>query len=184
MGVALDLLAQEPVSERISILKDLNVARTSLIKERTRLKSRAHTITLALLKRQSKARLRRVECQIEELDTEISAHVAQEAPKARNRNFLCSFPGLAPFSRQSGKWLGKSPTQGGRNPPRDALYRGLLPEGAGSYHKAHWRWRFMISSTVFLLIARSRAIQRYVRTSATAVVTFSASLSATGRWPG
>ncbi len=29
--------------------------------------------------------------------------------------------------------------------------RGLLPEGAGSYHKGIWRFRLMILRTVFLL---------------------------------
>lgn len=118
MGVALDLQAQEPVSESMSVLKDLHVARTSLIKERTRLKNRAKTMTFALLMRQSKARLAQVERQIKELDGEIATRIAQEAPKARNRDILCSIPGLAdlaPFSRQSGKWQGKSFIGGGRN---------------------------------------------------------------------
>lgn len=94
MGVALDLQAQEPVSKNIIILKQLHVARISLIKERTRLKNRAQTMTLAVLRRQSKARLTQVECQIEELDAEIATRIAQEAPKARNRDILRSIPGL------------------------------------------------------------------------------------------
>lgn len=155
MGVALDLHPQESVSENVNILKDLHVSRTSLIKERTRLKNRAHTMTLALLKRQSKARLAQVEQQIQELDGEIAARIVQEAPKARNRDILCSIPGLgvvtaaavltflpeigaldrkqvaslaglAPYSRQSGKWQGKSFIGGGRKPLRDALYMPAL----------------------------------------------------------
>jgi transposase len=155
MGVALDLQAQEPVSKNIIILKELHVARISLIKERTRLKNRAQTMTLAVLRRQSKARLTQVECQIEELDAEIATRIAQEAPKARNRDILRSIPGLgavtaaavltflpeigtldrkqlaslaglAPFSRQSGKWQGKSFIGGGRKPLRDALYMPAL----------------------------------------------------------
>jgi transposase len=155
MGVALDLQAQEPVSKNIIILKELHVARISLIKERTRLKNREQTMTLAVLRRQSKARLTQVECQIEELDAEIATRIAQEAPKARNRDILRSIPGLgavtaaavltflpeigtldrkqlaslaglAPFSRQSGKWQGKSFIGGGRKPLRDALYMPAL----------------------------------------------------------
>ena len=44
--------------------------------------------------------------------------------------------------------------------PLPSRPRGRIPDGAGSYHKVLCRCRFMISSTVFLLMARSRAIQR------------------------
>ena len=89
--------------------------------------------------------------QIKKLDGEIAARIAQQAPKVRNRDILCSIPGpgavtaavvltflpeigaldrkqvaslagLAPYSRQSGKWQGKSFFGGGRKPLRDALY--------------------------------------------------------------
>ena len=155
MGAALDLQAQRSVSETVSVLRDLHVARSSLIKEKTRLRNRALVQTLALLKRQTKARLALVERQIAGLDTEIAARIAQETPCARHRDILCSIPGLgpvtaaalltflpeigaldrkqvaslaglAPFTRQSGKWHGKSFIGGGRKPLRDALYMPAL----------------------------------------------------------
>jgi len=94
MGRALDLAPQAPVSKDTLILRDLHVARTALIKDRTRLRNRAQTQTMALLTRQTKARLAQVERQVAELDVEISARISKKKPSARHRDILCSIPGF------------------------------------------------------------------------------------------
>ena len=155
MGAALALEPDEPVSEKLNELRDLQVARTGLIKERTRLHNRGHVQTNPVLKRQTKARLTVVERQIPELDAEIARQIAEDQPTARKREILCSIPGLGPVtaaliltflpeigtldrkqagslaglvphSRESGQWKGKSFISGGRKPLRDALYMHAL----------------------------------------------------------
>ena len=155
MGAALALEPDAPVNEKLNELKDLQVARTGLIKERTRLHNRGHVQANPVLKRQTKARLTLVERQIAELDAEIARQIAEDQPTARKRQILCSVPGLgpiaaaliltflpeigtldrkqagslaglAPHSRESGQWKGKSFISGGRKPLRDALYMPAL----------------------------------------------------------
>jgi len=155
MGAALALEPDEPVSEKLHDLRDLQVARTALVKERTRLRNRGQVQTSAVLRRQTRARLALVERQIAELDDEIAQHIAGDRPTARKRELLCSIPGLGkvaaaailtflpeigtldrkqaaslaglvPHSRESGQWKGKSSISGGRKPLRDALYMPAL----------------------------------------------------------
>ena len=155
MGAALALEPDAPVNEKLNELRDLQVARTGLIKERTRLHNRGHVQANPVLKRQTKARLALVERQIAELDAEIARQIAEDQPTARKRQILCSVPGLgpiaaaliltflpeigtldrkqagslaglAPHSRESGQWKGKSFISGGRKPLRDALYMPAL----------------------------------------------------------
>ena len=63
-GFALELEPDIPVAKTTRILKDLQVARAALVKERTRLNNRAHVQTNAVLKRQTKARLTLLEKQL------------------------------------------------------------------------------------------------------------------------
>jgi transposase len=155
MGAALKPEPGAPQSENARVLKDLHVARTSLIKERTRLRNRAQTQDIPLLKRHTKARLTLVERQIADLDAEIAAQIAAQQSTARTCEILCSMPGvgavsaaaiqalmpeigtlerkqvaslagLAPITRQSGQWKGKSSIGSGRKPLRDALYMPAL----------------------------------------------------------
>lgn len=155
MGVALELEPDIPVAKATRILKDLQVARAALIKERTRLNNRAHVQTNAVLKRQTKARLALVEKQLSELDREIDALIQADRTTARRREIVQSIPGLGsvasaailtylpeigtldrrqvgslagvvPYNRDSGQWKGKSFISGGRKPLRDALYMPAL----------------------------------------------------------
>ena len=155
MGAAFDLAPQASHSRETRILRDLHVARTGLIKDRTRLRNRAQTQDIAVLKRQSKARLAQIERQIAELDAEIAMLIEAQQSTARSRDILCSMPGigtvtaaavltllpeigtldrkqvasltgLAPITRQSGQWQGKAFIGGGRKPLRDALYMPAL----------------------------------------------------------
>jgi transposase len=155
MGAAFDLAPQAPCSKNALFLRDLHVARAGLIKDRTRLRNRAQTHDIAVLKRQTRARLAQVERQIAELDAEIAALIEAQETTARSRDILCSMPGigavtaaamlillpeigtlerkqvaslagLAPITRQSGQWQGKAFIGGGRKPLRDALYMPAL----------------------------------------------------------
>lgn len=143
------------MSEKLHDLRDLQIARTALTKERTRLRNRGHVQTSTVLKRQTKARLALVERQIAELNDEIAKRIADDRSTARKRDILCSIPGLGPVvaaailaflpeigtlarkqagslaglvphSRESGQWKGKSFISGGRKPLRDALYMPAL----------------------------------------------------------
>ena len=155
MGAALKLEPDAPAAENLLVLKDLQVARTALVKERTRLRNRSHVQLNPILKRQSKVRLTLVERQLAELDAAIARHIASDKALERKREILCSIPGLGPIaaaliltflpeigtldrkqagslaglvphSRESGQWKGKSFISGGRKPLRDALYMPAL----------------------------------------------------------
>ncbi|MEM8691378.1 MAG: transposase [Pseudomonadota bacterium] len=47
-----------------------------------------------------------------------------KCPRLENcaKRAVASLAGVAPLTRQSGRWCGQSFVQGGRKPPRDALY--------------------------------------------------------------
>lgn len=155
MGAALGLEPDEPVSENLRDLRDLQTARVALIKERGRLRNRRLILTDTLLKRQSKTRLALVERQLAELDAEIAGRITEDKSTARKRDILGSIPGigpiaaaailtfmpeigtlgrkqagclagLVPHTRESGQWKGKAFISGGRKPLRDALYMPAL----------------------------------------------------------
>jgi transposase len=155
LGAALALEPDEPVSEKLLELRDLQIARTALVKERTRCRNRGQVQSNTVLKRQTRTRLALMERQIAELDGEIAKHIAEDPPTARKREILCSIPGLGPIavaliltflpeigaldrkqagslaglvphSRESGQWKGRSFIGGGRKPLRDALYMPAL----------------------------------------------------------
>ena len=92
MGRVPGLSPQAPRSEGTRILKDLHVARSGLIKGRTRLHNRAQTQDIAILWRQTKARILQVERQIAELNAEIANLVASQEVAARTLDILCSIP--------------------------------------------------------------------------------------------
>ena len=151
MGAAIDLEPDTPISKTTRVLKELQVARSSLVKERVRLKNQMQVQSNSVLKRLTKSRMVLLNKQIEELDHEISGLIAEDAPMQRKREILKSIPGLgsiasaailtycpevgslgrkqisslaglAPHSRESGQWKGKTFISGGRKPLRDALY--------------------------------------------------------------
>jgi transposase len=153
MGEALDLQPDSPVSEDHRDLKQLQVARTAMIKARTRLKNRLGTQTLPLLRGQAKAQLALLDRQLKAIDAEIkdrlsrdqaraldiltsipglgsvvAATILIECPEigAMDRKQAASLAGLAPMTRQSGQWRGKAFIQGGRKFLRDALYMPAL----------------------------------------------------------
>lgn len=155
MGSALELEPDTHLPEDIPDLKELQIARQALIKDQTRLKNRLQTQTLPLTRRQTKARLDQIARQLTQLDEEIETRLKACPKRAKAHRILLSIPGLgattaatiliempeigtltnkavaalaglAPMTRQSGKWRGKAFIQGGRKFLRDALYMPAL----------------------------------------------------------
>ncbi len=155
MGAALDLQPDPPLSEDMRELKELEVERLALVRDRTRLRTRLQTLTLAFALRQARARLSLIERQMKALTALIVARIARHEKTRRAHAILCSIPGLgsvsaatiliempelgtlghkgcaclaglAPMARQSGRWRGQTPIQGGRKPLRVALYMPAL----------------------------------------------------------
>jgi transposase len=135
----------------IDQLKELLSARRGLIKDRTAARNRAKIRTLPVLQNQCEDRLCQITAQIKAIDRACKAILAQSPTLKARYVILTSIPGigpvaafallaempelgmiearqaaslagLAPVARQSGQWQGKSFIQGGRKPPRDALY--------------------------------------------------------------
>ncbi len=155
MGIALELQPDVPAREDHHELKELQVARTALVKDRTRLLNRIKTQTLTLTKRRSKALLRQIEQSLKEIEAEIKTRLRATDEGTLAYDILCSIPGigeptaaailiecpeigtlgrkqiaslagLAPMTRQSGQWRGQAFIQGGRKFLRDALYMPAL----------------------------------------------------------
>lgn len=155
MGSAPDLAPDMPAGKNQHDLKELQIARMALIKERTRLLNRSKTQSPALLKRQSKARLEQIKRQLTEMEAALLDLTSQCPKRARSFDILCSIPGLGrvtavailiecpeigtltrkqiaslagltPMTRQSGQWRGTAFIQGGRKFLRDALYMPAL----------------------------------------------------------
>jgi transposase len=154
-GNALALEPDQPIDGKQFELKELFSSRGGLIKDRTRLTNRLHTQTLALVKRQTKARIDQITRQLKALQQDINTRLQDCPGRARANTILRSIPGigevaaatiliempeigtlqkkkaasltgLAPMTRQSGKWRGKATIQGGRKQLRDALYMPAL----------------------------------------------------------
>ena len=155
MGTALDLQPDRSVREDQHELKELQVARTALIKDRKRLLNRIKMQTLALTKRRSKVLLRQIDQSLKEIKAEIKTRLRATDQGGLAHDIRCSFPdiddptaaailiecreigvigrkqiaslaGLAPMTRQSGQWRGNAFIRGGRKFLRDALYMPAL----------------------------------------------------------
>lgn len=155
MGAILELVPQAPKAEYLNTLRELMTARRGLIKDRVTVRTRVQTTTQKLLKRHLKERLAQVEKHLEQIDQAILDLVTQDAELTARFDILISIPGiskvtafsmliempelgemsgkqaaclagLAPISRQSGKWQGKERIQGGRAFFRRAMYMPAL----------------------------------------------------------
>lgn len=155
MGAVLDLAPRPVQSEIMADLKVLLVARNALIKDRTAAKNRAKMLDIPLLKRQNAQRLDQINRQIKALDAELHARIQADPALSARFAILLSIPGvadvtayalliampelgeldpkqaaslagLAPVTRQSGKWAGKAFIRGGRANLRQALYMPAL----------------------------------------------------------
>ncbi len=154
-GALLEPIARPVRSEIQNQLAELVAARRSPMRDRTALLNRGQTLTLELLKRHARHRLRQIEAQVTSLDADIDAVIANDLLLTRRREILLSIPGLgsvtaqalladmpelgsleeaqaaslaglAPVTRQSGKWQGKNFIRGGRASLRQALYMPAL----------------------------------------------------------
>lgn len=155
MGAVLELEAKPVRDEQLFDLKELLVAREALVKDRVAAKNRAKRLTLSVLKRQNQQRLKQIDGQIDALDADIKARVQACPEMARRCEILVSIPGiglstafalliempelgtlepgqaaslsgLAPVTRQSGQWRGRSFIKAGRATVRTALYMPAL----------------------------------------------------------
>lgn len=154
-GQMLEPRIQQPNSEIMNELKALHVARNGLVKDRTAARNRSKMLTLDLLKRQNAQRLKHIDAQIEAIDQAIFERIEASEPLKQRFDILVSIPaistvsacalliempelgaldekaaaslaGLAPITRQSGTWKGKSFIGGGRAMLRQALYMPAL----------------------------------------------------------
>jgi transposase len=155
MGAMLGLEPRPASSKSLNDLKELQLAREALVKDRTAARNRAKNLTQALLKRQNNERLAQIERQLEAIDTTIIEAIGKDQDLKARLTILCSIPGiaaitaamlviempelghldpkqvaslagLAPVTRQSGKWKGKSFIHAGRARVRHALYMPAL----------------------------------------------------------
>jgi transposase len=139
------------VSETLNQMKELHAARTALVKDRTAALNRQKNLSITLLERQANERLRQIESQIAAIDAELTRLAGSdpdlkarlerlesipgigtttalalivEMPELGNLDSrqAASLAGLAPITRQSGQWKGKSFIGGGRAKLRQALY--------------------------------------------------------------
>ena len=136
-------------------LAELISARDGLVRDKIALQNQAKNLTLPLLKRQHKKRLDQIERHIEQVDAELATIIAADSQLARRHEIIssiagigtrtadqlvatmpelgaldpkqvASLAGLAPVTRQSGQWKGRSFIQGGRANVRRALYMPAL----------------------------------------------------------
>lgn len=136
-------------------LAELINARDGLVRDRTALKNRVRNLTITILKRHCQQRLDQIARHIEALDAEIARIIGADADLARRHEILtsidgvgtltanqliatmpelgalenkqaASLAGLAPVTRQSGQWKGKSFIRGGRANVRQSLYMPAL----------------------------------------------------------
>ena len=155
MGAALDLRLTEASSAARRALEELQVARDALVKDRTAALNRQKQVRHRLLKQQNKNRLAQLDRHLAAIDTEIGKRLAEDERLARRTEILTSIPGvsrvtaaglltqmpefggldakavaslagLAPVTRQSGAWQGRSFIHGGRAGARRLLYMPAL----------------------------------------------------------
>ena len=155
MGLALDLPARPAPDASLAELRELQLARAALIKDRTAARNRAKVLGLAVLKRQNAERLRQIERQLAAIEAEIESRIEADPELSRRFAILLSIPGiarvsaftlliempelgamdakqaaslagLAPVARQSGRWTGRAFIRGGRASLRQAMYMPAL----------------------------------------------------------
>ena len=153
---ALDALQTRPVvSQTISDMKELLVARRGLVKDRVAAANRNHVLRSLLLRRLADQRLRQVERQLAAIDAALRALCRADAELKARLDILVSIPaigeataltmliempelgtmdnkcvaslaGLAPIARDSGQHSGKRFIRAGRAHLRQALYMPAL----------------------------------------------------------
>lgn len=142
-------------SETLDQLAELVAARRALVKDRTATLNRQKTLRVPLLLRQASRRLIQIDAQINAIDETARALTKVDPDVDRRRVILesirgfgettaialladmpelgtldekqaAALAGLAPMTRQSGNWKGKSKVQGGRRQVRQTLFMPAL----------------------------------------------------------
>lgn len=155
MAMTLDPPVRAGTTPQQAKLAELISARDGLVRDKIALQNQAKNVTLPLLKRQHKHRLDQIERHLEQIDAELATAIAADATLARRHEIIssiagigtrtadqlvatmpelgaldpkqaASLAGLAPITRQSGQWKGRSFIQGGRANVRRALYMPAL----------------------------------------------------------
>ena len=132
-------------------LAELQLVRDSLVGDRTAITNRGKHLRTPVAKRLNKQRLKQIERQLKRIDAEIRKRLQAEEALERRAEILTSIPGisdvtaaglivhmpelgtltgaraaslagLAPVTRESGSWKGRSFIQGGRHHVRRLLY--------------------------------------------------------------
>jgi transposase len=163
MGAVLELDAKPVRSETMHEIRELHIARIALNKDRTACRNRLEAARNKVVLAQLRARLRQVDSQLEQIDAELARLIAEDPALARRQAILRSIPGigavtaiamivempelgtmegkeaaslagLAPITRESGKWKGRSKIGGGRRGVRNALY---MPALVAIRHNLH-----------------------------------------------
>ena len=146
-----DLRPTEARSEGQRELAELQQIRDALVRDRTATTNRGKNLRTPVGKRVTKQRLRQIERQLKVIDAEIRRRLGEEKALERRAEILTSIPGisditaaglivhipelgtltgpraaslagLAPVTRESGHWRGRSFIQGGRHRVRRLLY--------------------------------------------------------------
>ena len=174
MGAAMAVRRVEPRSQPQRDLDELATARDALVKDRTAALNREKHARHPLLRRQLKNRLAQIGRQIKALDDQIASTTAEDAGLSRRMEVLTSIAGVgrvvaaglladmpelgrvdgkaaaslvgvAPWTRESGQWKGRSFIRGGRARPRRLLYMAAVsalrcnPDMARKYAKLRAR---------------------------------------------
>jgi transposase len=155
MGAAHTLAPDTPAAKDRPLLRELQSARTALVKEKVRVQNQLEKQGYTLTRKLSSRRLKLLEAQIAELDQAIRAQIETcpirqralqviesikgigkvaaativiEMPEigGLRKKAVAALAGVAPMTRQSGRWRGQAFIQGGRKPLRDALYMPAL----------------------------------------------------------
>ena len=155
LGAVLEPPVRPMANAVLEQMKELRGARAALVKDRVAAQNREKTLVSTLLKRQNAQRLRQIDAQIEAIDAELGRLVKDDATLQSRFDSLSSIPGigavtalalliempelgtlengaaaslagLAPVTRESGQWKGRSVIAGGRAALRQALYMPAL----------------------------------------------------------
>ena len=155
MGALLEPAPEAPPSPVQAALAELERARAGLQRDRLAASNRAGQATHALVRRQAQRAARAAERAVAEIDAAIAAAIAADPGLARKAAILVSIPGisavsaalllaempeigtleageaaslagLAPMTRESGRWRGKARIRGGRAALRKGLFMPAL----------------------------------------------------------
>ncbi len=150
-----DLRPTHSKSEGQRDLAELQLVRDALVKDRVATTNRGKHLRTPVAKQLNKQRLKQIERQLKRIDAEIRKRLQAEEALERQSEILTSIPGisdvtaaglivhmpelgtltgsraaslagLAPVTRESGSWKGRSFIQGGRHPVRRLLYMPAL----------------------------------------------------------